>query len=179
MKKVLIITTSLRNGSNSACLAEEFERGAKNAGNETERISLAGKKIGFCTGCLSCQKTQKCVINDDARVIAQKVKDADVLVFATPVYYYGMSGQMKTLLDRLNPLFPSDYRFREVYLIATAADADERAVDGTQTGIEGWISCFEKAKLCGVARGVGLTDAGEALTDAFAREKAFEMGRNV
>ena len=55
--------------------------------------------IQFCIGCLSCQKTQKCVLNDDANLIAEKVKDADTLVFATPIYYYEMSGQMKTLLD--------------------------------------------------------------------------------
>lgn len=87
-----------------------------------ERISLEGKTIGFGKGCLACQKTQECVIKDDAVNIAKKVKNADVIVFVTPIYYYEMSGQMKTLLDRLNPLYQSDYSFRKVYLIATTAD---------------------------------------------------------
>ncbi|MBR6916777.1 MAG: flavodoxin family protein, partial [Clostridia bacterium] len=98
MSKVLVIQTSLRAKSNSDRLAEELIRGAKEAGHEVENISLKGKEIRFCIGCLNCQKTQKCVLKDDAAEIAGKVKDADALVFVTPIYYYEMSGQMKTLL---------------------------------------------------------------------------------
>ena len=122
MSRVVIITTSLRARSNSDILAEKVAEGAKAAGHEVEVISLKDKTISFCKGCLACQKTFKCVIKDDAMEIAEKVKEADTLVFATPIYYYEMSGQMKTLLDRLNPLYPSDYRFRNVYMLMTAAE---------------------------------------------------------
>ena len=105
MSKVLVISTSLRAGSNSDVLAERLIEGARGAGHEVEHISLKGKDIRFCIGCLACQKTQRCVLGDDAVRIAEMVKNADTLVFATPIYYYEMSGQMKTLLDRLNPLF--------------------------------------------------------------------------
>ena len=132
MSKVLVITTSLRAKSNSDILAERLVAGAKDAGHEVEHVSLKGKEIKFCVGCLACQKTQKCVLKDDAVEIAEKVKNADTLVFATPIYYYEMSGQMKTLLDRLNPLYPSDYRFRNVYMLATATE-DEKA-----TSEKGW-----------------------------------------
>ena len=108
-KKVLIISTSPRAGSNSELLACEFGRGAKNSGNEVEIVSLKDKEIRFCRGCFACQKTQRCVIRDDADLIEQKMEKADVLVFATPIYYYEMSGQMKTMLDRGNPLFTTDY----------------------------------------------------------------------
>ena len=121
-KKVLIITSSLRAHSNSDELAQAFARGAKEAGNTVETVSLRGKTIRFCKGCLACQETQRCIIQDNAVEIAEKVKQANVLVFATPVYYYGMAGQLKTLLDRCNPLFSSDYAFRDIYLLATAAD---------------------------------------------------------
>ena len=182
MKKVLILSTSLRKGSNSDYLAEQFLRGAQDAGRQVEKLSLAGKTIGFCTGCLGCQQTLQCVIPDDAVAIASKVKEADVLVFATPIYYYEMSGQMKTLLDRLNPLFPSDYRFREVYLLATAADEEESAMDGAVQGMQGWIDCFPRAQLAGVLRGTGMNDAGEA--QALDRRQgilkaAYDMGRNL
>ena len=80
MSKVLVITTSLRAKSNSDRLAEELIRGAKDAGHEVEQISLKGKEIRFCIGCLSCQKTQKCVLKDDAVRIAEKVKEAETLV---------------------------------------------------------------------------------------------------
>ena len=156
-KRVLIVTASLRPNSNSDALAAAFAEGARTAGHTVESVSLKGKAIGFCTGCMACQKTERCVIRDDAAALAEKVGAADVVVFATPVYYYGLSGQLKTLLDRCNPLFPADYRFREVYLLATAADAEESAVEGSVRGMEGWVACFERARLAGtaVAGGVG------------------------
>jgi multimeric flavodoxin WrbA len=179
MKKVLIISTSLRKNSNSQVLAKEFEKGADDAGNKVEFISLTDKKIGFCHGCLACQKTQKCVIKDDAVEIAEKLKNADVLVFATPIYYYEMSGQMKTLLDRCNPLFPSEYSFRDVYLLATAADRDESAMDGAVKGLQGWITCFERAGLAGVVRGVGINDAGSAGLHTKLLKEVYALGKNV
>ena len=100
MKKVLVISTSLRPRSNSEALADEFVRGAQEAGNEVEKVTLRGKDIRFCKGCLVCQKTQECVIkDDDAPAIVRKMYEADAICFATPIYYYEMSGQMKTLLD--------------------------------------------------------------------------------
>lgn len=177
MKKVLVISSSLRNGSNSECLADELLKGAKDAGHSVEKVTLQNKTIGFCNGCLACQQTQHCVISDDAVEIAEKMKASDVLVFATPVYYYGMSGQLKTLLDRANPLFPSDYQFREIYLVAAAAEDEDTAFEGTVTGITGWVSCFEKAKLSGVICGKGLTDSGEAVNAAELLSKAYDMGK--
>ena len=105
MKKVIIISTSLRTGSNSDMLANQFIEGAKAAGHEVEKISLAEKDIKFCKGCLACQKLGKCVIKDDTNDIMQKVLNADVVCWATPIYYYEMSGQMKTLIDRMNALY--------------------------------------------------------------------------
>ena len=160
-KRVLIVTASLRPNSNSDALAAAFAEGARTAGHTVESVSLKGKAIGFCTGCMACQKTERCVIRDDAAALAEKVGAADVVVFATPVYYYGLSGQLKTLLDRCNPLFPADYRFREVYLLATAADAEESAVEGSVRGMEGWVACFERARLAGTVFAGGVDAPGE------------------
>lgn len=177
-KKVLIISTSLRKGGNSDTLAEEFFKGARDAWHEVEKISLRDKTIGFCRGCLVCQKTERCVIHDDADTIAQKMLIADVVVFATPIYYYEMSGQMKTMLDRANPLYPSNYAFRDIYLLATAADTDESAMDGAIKGLEGWIVCFEKAHLAGTVFSGG-ADAIGTIQGSPALEKAYVMGKNV
>ena len=87
-KKVLIISTSPRQGSNSDALAEAFANGAREAGHTVEKIILRDKKIGFCQGCLACQKTGRCIIHDDADEIAQKMLTADVLVFATNFFYF-------------------------------------------------------------------------------------------
>ena len=95
-KNVLIISSSPRKGGNSETLAASFAKGAQDAGNHVETVWLREKQIGFCKGCLACLKAGHCVIKDDAAEIAAKMHDADVLVFATPVYYYSVSGQFKT-----------------------------------------------------------------------------------
>ncbi len=94
-KKVLIISTSIRANSNSEILAAAFADGAREAGNEVECVTLKDKTIGFCKGCLACQKLGRCVIDDDANDITEKLLDAEVVVWATPIYYYEMSGQSK------------------------------------------------------------------------------------
>lgn len=175
-KNVLILSTSLRKGSNSEALAEEFEKGAKEAGHNAEIVYLHDKTIKFCTGCLVCQETKRCVIRDDADAIVQKMLTAEVVVFATPIYFYEMSGQMKTLLDRSNPLFPSDYAFRDIYLLAAAADEEESAMDGAVKGLTGWIDCFDKTTLKAVVRGTGVTDAGDIQGNSALR-KAYELGK--
>lgn len=178
-KNVLIISTSPRKNSNSEILAKEFARGAGEAGNYVEIVTLADKTIHFCKSCLACQKLGHCVIEDDANAVTQKMLEAEVIVWATPIYYYEMSGQMKTMIDRANALFSLDYKFRDIYLIGTAAEDEKSAVDGAVHGLEGWIACFEKAKLCGVVRGVGVDAPGAVKESSEALQEAYEMGKNV
>ena len=177
-KNIVAISSSLRAKSNSEVLLDSFVQGAKSAGNDVTVVSLKGKTIKYCIGCLTCPRTGKCVLDDDARAIAELVKNADVLVFATPIYYYEMSGQLKTLLDRLNPLYGTDYKFTDVYFLSTAADdaegTDERAVNG----LGGWIECFERSKLCGKVFAGGVADGG-AIEGHPALKQAFDMGASI
>ena len=176
-KRVLVISTSPRKGSNSELLASEFARGARAAGHTVEQVSLTGRDIQFCRGCLACLSTHRCVIRDDADEIEQKMERADVLVFATPIYYYEMSGQMKTMLDRGNPLYAADYAFRDVYLLAAAAEEGDDVWSRAASGLEGWVKCFPKAKLAGVVFGGGADAPGSVGSDAL--EKAFQAGKAV
>lgn len=178
MKNVLIISSSLRKGSNSEALAAEFARGAADAGNKVELISLRDKDIRFCRGCLACQKTQKCVIADDAPAIVAKMHDADVIAFASPIYYYEMSGQLKTLLDRANPLYPSDYRFRDIYMLTSAAEDEPSTPERAVSGLTGWIDCFEKARLAGTVFAGGVNGPGEVKGHP-ALAEAYTAGKNV
>ena len=157
-KKVLILSTSPRINSNSEALAEAFASGANEANNDVEIIRMREKNIRFCLGCFACQKTGKCVIKDDMAAIVPRMEQADVLVFATPIYYYEMSGQMKTLLDRANPLFIADYRFRDIYFLSSAAEAEDYVPQRAQSGLDGWIECFEKARFAGTVFGGGVTE---------------------
>lgn len=172
MKKVLIISSSPRLRSNSHALAEEFARGAKDAGNEVELITLRDKDLKFCQGCLACVKTHRCVIHDDAAAIISKMHDADTIVWATPIYYYEMCGQMKTMIDRGNPLYGGDYRFTDIYLLSSAAEDEPDVPARALSGLQGWIDCFERAKLCGSVFAGGVTSPGDidghpALAEAY------------
>lgn len=177
MKNIVIISTSLRPNSNSDQLAKAFERGARE-NNDVTYLSLKDKSVAFCRGCLACQQTGSCIIKDDAVEIEKIVLSSDVVVFATPVYYYGMSGQMKTLLDRLNPMYSKEYKFRDVYLLTTAAENEEETPKRAIDGLQGWLDCFEKAELkgtlfCGGVNAPKDIDGNEAI------ELAYQMGKQA
>lgn len=191
MKKVLVISTSPRQNSNSDALAEAFIRGAKEAGHEIEKIAIREKSIHFCKGCLACSQKSRadefnrgeggniCIIkNDDMSEIIQKMHDADVICWATPIYYYEMSAQMKVVIDRGNPLYTSNYHFRDIYMLTSAAEDKEFVPQRAVAGLTGWIDCFEKAALKGTVFAGGV-DAPGAIKDHPSLQKAFEMGRSV
>lgn len=177
-KKVLVIGSSLREKSNSEALADAFAAGAQSAGNYVKRVSLNGKTIAFCRGCLACLNTHVCVIRDDAVAIAEQMRQADVIAFASPIYYYEMSGQMKTLLDRANPLYSSDYAFRDIYMLTTAAEDGSTVPERAVNGLSGWIDCFEKARLAGTVFAGGVDGPGD-ITGHPALKTAYEMGCQV
>ena len=179
MKNVLIISSSLRGGSNSEILAHEAEKGAIEAGNVVEFINLKGKDIKFCIGCLACQKTGKCVQKEDMAEMIAKVQNADVLIFATPIYYYEMSGQLKTFLDRCNPLYGQDNKFKDVYLITSSYDDAKNASDIAANGLGGWVACFEQSRLAGVLAGGGLNEPKDVIINENLLHKAYELGKNV
>ena len=179
MKKVLIISTSLRNNANSEILARETEKGAVEAGHSVEFLSLKDKEINFCKGCMACQKLGKCVINDDANDITQKLRESDVVVWATPVYYYEMSGQMKTLIDRANSLYATGFNFKDVYLITTSADGSDDVVQTVLAGLNGWCACLPGASIKGYVNGGGLDNPGDVTNRNDLLEQAYNMGKSI
>ena len=178
MKRIIVISTSLRHGSNSDMLADHFIDGAKSAGNDVEKISLVGKNIQFCKGCMACQKMGRCTIKDDVNDIMAKVLQADVVVWATPIYYYEMSGQMKTLIDRMNAMYALDYKFRDVYLLTTAGEDEEFVPKRAEAGLTGWIECYPKCRLAGTLF-CGGVNAPNEIEGNNKLQEAFEMGKNV
>ena len=119
-KKVLILSASPRKGGNSDLLCDQFAKGAEEAGHQVEKLRVQEKKIAPCLACYGCRNTGVCVQKDDMAEILEKMAKADVLVLATPVYFYSMDGQLKTLIDRTLPRY-TEIRDKEVYFIATAA----------------------------------------------------------
>ncbi len=177
-KKVLIISSSPRKGGNSETLAASFARGAQEAGNRVETVYLREKHYVFCKGCFACLKLGHCVINDDAVEIVARMHDADVLVFVTPVYYYSVSGQLKTILDRANPLYDTDYAFTKAYLLATAAEDEPETVEGTEKAVQGWVDCFPRCELVETVFAGGVNEVGEIVGHP-ALEKAYQVGKEI
>lgn len=178
MKKVIVLSTSLRKGSNSEALAEKFAEGATAAGHSVELISLVGKDVRFCKGCLVCQTLGKCVIKDDVNDIMARVVEAEVVVWATPIYYYEMAGQMKALIDRMNAMYSLDYKFRDVYFLSTAAEDEPEVPERAVAGLTGWLDCYPKARLAGTLFCGGVTAPCEIKGNA-RLQQAYEMGRSV
>ena len=177
-KKILIISTSLRKDSNSEILAHGFEKGAKEAGNEVEFVSLKGKRIAFCNGCGMCQKTGRCNIRDDANAIVEKMARSEVIVWAAPIYYYEMPGQMKTLIDRANCLFCTENAIRETYVLMTCSDESQTAVDGPLKGVSGWVRCLQGVELKGHVCATSTTEPNTVL-ESPAFMQAYNLGKSI
>lgn len=175
IKNVLIISASFRPRSNSHALCKEVAKGVKAAGNRAEIIRLKDKQIGFCTGCYACQKLGRCVIQDDANALVEKICKADAVVFGTPVYYFSIAGQLKTLFDRCVARCPEP-KGKPYYLVATMAENADW--DLVKAPLQGFVDCFEGAKLKGFIKAGGVYEQGRVLKTKFMRQ-AFELGQKI
>ena len=176
-KKVLILSGSPRKDGNSDILCNEFMRGAIESGNEVEKIRVAEKKIGFCTGCYACRDTGVCTIKDDMAEVMQKLIDADVIVLASPVYFYSIDAQLKALIDRTVCRW-TEVKDKEFYYIMTAADSGIESMETTLACFRGYADCVEGAKEMGVIYGTGVYEKGE-IKDKKAMLEAYEMGKGI
>ena len=118
MSKVVVLVGSVRKGGNTDLLAQAFVNGAKES-NEVEVISVADYKVNPCIGCNSCfaREENKCFQNDDMTVIYDKLKEADIVVIASPVYFYGISAQLKCIIDRLHTPMRNRFKIKKLALL--------------------------------------------------------------
>lgn len=148
-KIVAILLGSPRSGGNSEQLADALARGAEEKGFEVRKIRLAGKKLNGCLDCRKCWSTgTPCVQRDDMGAVHEGMADADVLVFATPLYFYSWSAQMKPVWDRLIPFFGDSAKIKfagkRAVLLSAAGDAEESVFEGLRAsfrlacGYAGW-----------------------------------------
>ena len=105
--------------------------------------------------------------------------EADVLVFATPVYYYAISGQLKTFIDRMNPIYSVKQKIHDIYLIATSAENETRTFKGVKEDIKGYIDCYDDKKLKGTLFAGGVNDINEVKSHKNYMKKAYEMGKKI
>lgn len=177
-KKILVLSASPRRGGNSDQLCDQFIRGAGEAGHQAEKIFLGDKRIGYCSACDACQGNGgRCVQQDDMAGILGKMMDADVIVMATPVYFYTMNGLMKTLIDRTYARY-ADMVGKEFYFIMTAAVKRKDLLERTLEGFRGFTSCLGRVKEKGVIYGTGAWNVGD-ITASPAMGQAYEMGKGA
>lgn len=179
-KKVLILSSSPRRGGNSDTLCDAFMRGATEAGNETEKIFLRDKTIGYCTGCSVCSRYGKpCPEADDAAGIISKMLAADVIVLGTPVYFYAMSAQLKTMIDRCCGLY-TEMKNKEFYFLVAAAEGEEGLdrLAHVFDNLTGFLDCLENPVLRGKVLATGVWHVGE-IKGHPALEEAYEMGKGI
>lgn len=178
MKNILILSSSPRRGGNSDTLCDEFLRGAIDAGHTVEKIFLQDKTINYCTGCSTCSMHGKpCPQKDDMPQILEKMIAADIIVMATPVYFYTLSAQIKTLIDRCCGLY-TEMRNKEFYFIVSAAEDDQPKMERTIDTFQGFLDCLERATIKGVVYGLGVWHVGEIRNNP-AMGQAYQMGRKI
>lgn len=175
-KKVLVISGSPRKGGNSDILCDEFIKGAQESGNTAKKIYLRDKKIGFCTACYACIKTHKCIQDDDMTEILDEMLLADVIVLATPVYFYMMDAQMKVMIDRTFARY-TQIKNKDFYFIATAADGKE-LIQRTMDGLSGYTDCLPGAKVKKMIYGAKAWEKGD-INGKPAMKEAYEAGLNA
>lgn len=176
-KQVLILSASPRKGGNSDLLCDEFKRGSAESGHQVEKIFLGDREINYCTGCGTCFDTGKCVQEDDMAEVLDKMIAADVIVMATPVYFYTMNGQMKTLIDRTCPRY-AEISNKEMYFIMAAATSSKQSLERTLEGFRGFTSCLTGPQEKGVIYGTGAWKKGD-IKGSKAMIQAYEMGEKV
>lgn len=176
-KKILILSGSPRKGGNSDILCDRFAEGAREAGHDVEKIRVAEKRIGYCRACYACKEEGVCVLRDDMAEMLQKMIEADVLVLASPVYFYSIDAQLKAVIDRTVARW-LEVKNKEFYYIVTAADEEKASAETTLACFRGYADCVEGAKEMGVIYGMGVYERGAILNTPIPQQ-AYEMGKNV
>lgn len=180
-KKVLVVTGSPRKNGNADRMAEALIQGAQAGGNTVYRFDAGRKKIGGCTACDKCWSNgQACVFNDDFQELEPLLESCDVLVWATPVYWFGFPAQLKAVIDKLyayggaGGLRPLSIKESALLLCGGEAEAPqyEYVADGYTK-----ISSFLGWKDHGVIWQGGAMEPGGINADTLT--KAEELGRNL
>lgn len=183
-KRVLIITSSPRKNGNSTILALKAAEGVKAAGGVADIAAIGNLKIAPCNACDACRAKPDagCVIKDDMQPLYQKIEEAEGIIFATPIYWFNVSAQMKLLIDRTYATHrESGYAFtgKDVGVILTYEDEDVY-VSGGVNALRSFkdIFAYVKANLVGTVYG-SANKAGEVQGNDKLLEKAYNLGRKI
>lgn len=178
MSRILVLNGSVRRGGNTELLVQSFAEGARK-NNSVEIVSMADFKVNPCIGCNSCfnREENDCSQNDDMTKVYEKLKSTDILVIASPVYFYGISAQLKAMIDRLHTPMRNSFPIKKLALILVGAASLPEMFDAIKVQYRLALNFF------------GLEDAGTVLVRG-AKEKgdvkntdrlkeAYELGNSM
>ncbi len=176
--KITVITGSAHKKGTSATLVNEFIKGAEESGNEVFRFDTAFKKVHGCIGCNRCHMTDEgCVYKDDMELLNPHLIDADIVVLATPIYYYNITGQIKTVIDRF---FANDQKIhgeKKVIFITTMADDTITSAEGVNLSFKN-LAAFLDWEIIEIINGMDLYTI-DNMVDKDYKNKAYELGKSL
>ncbi|PWM34915.1 MAG: flavodoxin family protein [Clostridiales bacterium] len=191
MKNILIILGGGRPNGNTAQLAEAFAKGAKEAGHSVETVLLCKIEVKGCLGCNACRYDKPCIQKDGFHELVPKIKVADMIVFASPLYFWTLSARTKAFIERFYCLAQEDpnpplgryerYPFKDCALLMTSADdyfwTFEQAVSYYQFALVNYIGFHDRGML--LAGGCGDTNGRPQIGRTGHLERAYRFGKNV
>ena len=175
MKNVLILEGSPRPKGNSHLLSDAFARGAEEAGCTVTRIAAARKRVSGCLGCNACYRNGgQCVQKDDMAEIRDAMLAADVIVLASPIYFYSMTAQLKAVIDRTYAFF-SQLAGKRFYFILSCAAPDASFTETMLASLRGFTCCVPESVEGGVVLGTNASEPGD-IQSSPAMEQAYRLG---
>ena len=191
MKKIVILQGGGRPQGNTAQLAEAFAKGAMESGHQVEILSLGKYKVHGCIGCNACRYGKPCVQKDDFQQLVPRLLEADLIVFASPLYFWTISSQLKAVIERFYSLAQEDpqppmgryekYPFRDCALLMTSADnffwTFEQAVAYYRFTLVRYIGFRDRGML--LAGGCGSTNGRPQIGETDYLRQAYEFGKGI
>ena len=175
--KILVLTGSPRKNGNSSTLADNFIKGAEEAGHTVVRFDAAFKKVHPCIACNKCGMDGPCIFKDDFDFVRENIVDADAVVFATPMYYFGISAQLKAVIDRFYAINGKIHRPKKAVLLMTYANSAASEAEPIKKHYEvllnylGWQDAGQV-----IASGVWPVGA---IKNTDYPQKAYELGKRI
>ena len=191
MKRILVVMGGGRPKGNTAQLVDAFIRGAEEAGHSVEKVSLLKTEVKGCLGCNACRYGKPCVQKDGFNELAPKIKQADLIVFASPLYFWTISSKLKAFIERFYCIAEEDpeppygryekYPVKDSVLLMTSADdffwTFEQAVSYYQFAIVNYIGFHDRGMV--LAGGCGDTNGQPQIDQTVHLQEAYEFGKNI
>ncbi len=177
--KIAILSGSPHKNGTTSRLIERFSDGAKASGHSVRRFDVAFMNIHPCTACDACHRDEHtgCVFQDDITKIAAGLADADCVVFATPIYYFGMNGQLKTVIDRFYGIEPTIRKGQKSMLITAMSDNSEATIAPTNETYKSIVKWLEWNNV-GILNAYGCETPND-LKGTDYEANAYELGRGL